>query len=421
MFQDTQQGQFWFPDKPEHPAAGILSIEDRGNLRLTTRALVNSSFDSVRDFITPDDTPRTISGATPSGYVTLVEARPLGRNIQINPHLTESHQTWYCSYALQSQSYEPIPLQEDITSVEVHIRSLPTWAGNDQNLLLDWQNGTLSWPTKWDSQTSKWSLGEVGVQYSGRLSGPDPEGRRHNAEISIDASFIVRFDLPQSLDAVLDTVSSLQSLVSIAKGEPVSIEKILLTVNEYDTEHKVLFHYSPVLWPVHPASKDRDLFSFSEIGATDGVAMWLNALRDQPHVINGLLIDMYHRPAFFTDATLHRLLACEAYQRRIDGKIGTKISPSKTLPALQPCPPAFLEWIQDWTAWRNTIGRIRSELIAHLQSYGRPITELRSIDLVNRQLYTYLVIRLLAECNHPTELMDVVVDRASSEAIRYLP
>ena len=385
MFQDNQQGQFWFSGKPEHQAAGTLNIEDKGRLRLTTRVVENGSLDGLRNFFKEDDTPRTICGATPSGYVALVKATPNGSKTQFNPYVTESQRTWDCNYALQSRTYQPTPLEEDITSVEVHIQFLSGWASDGNNLLLDQQNGTLTWPTKWDTQTSKWSLGEIELQYSGRLSAPESGGRRHRAEIWIDTSFIVRFDHPQSPDAVLDTVSSLQSLVSIAKGEPASIEKILLTVTEDDKQHLVLFHYKPILWPVLPASKDSDLFSFSEIGAADGVAKWLNALRDQPHVINGLLIDRYHRPPFVTDVTLHRLLACEAYQRRIDGEIGTNISPSKTLPALQPCPPAFLEWIQDWTAWRNTIGRIRSELIAHLQSYGRPITELRSIDLNQSQ------------------------------------
>ena len=255
MFPNTQQGQFWFSDKPHHPVAGTLTIEDNGKLRLTTTAVENNSLDTFLEFFNTGHTSRTICGATPSGYVTLVEARPSGRKTQINPYLTQSQQTWDCSYALHSQSYEPTPLEKEISSIEIHIQFLPGWAQDGHNLQLDWENGTLSWPTKWDSQTLKWSLGEVDLQYSGRISGPDPEGRRHKFEISVDTSIIVRFDQPQSPDAVLDTVSSLQSLVTIAMGQPASIEKILLTVVKETTEHKVLFHYTPTLWPVNPATK----------------------------------------------------------------------------------------------------------------------------------------------------------------------
>ena len=421
MFQDTQQGQFWFSDKPEHPVAGTLSIQDRGRLRLTTTAVENSSFDGFLEFFKTYDTPRTICGTTPSGYVTLVEARSSGKKTQFNPYLTESQHTWDCSYALRSQSYEPTPLEKEITSIEVHIQFLPGWAQDGHNLQLDWKNRTLSWPTKWDCQTSKWSLGEVGLQYSSRISGPDPEGRWHRFEISVDASLIARFDQPQSPDAVLDTVSSLQSLVTIAMGEPASIEKILLTVVKGATEHKVLFHYSPTLWPVDPAPKSSELFTFSQIRGVKGIASWLDSLRDQPHVINGLLIDRFHRPAFVTDTTLHRLLACEAYQRKLDNTTRGRIKLEDTLPRLNAAEPEFLGWIGNWKTWRATIAQIRSDLIAHLQSYGKPYNDILTVATVNEQLYAYLVARILAQCNFPNELIKDVIARASSEAVMHLP
>ena len=421
MFQDTQQGQFWFSDKPEHPVAGTLSIQDRGRLRLTTTAVQNNSLDTFLEFSNTDHTPRTICGATPSGYVTLVEARSSGKKTQFNPYLPQIQQTWDCSYALHSQSYEPTPLEKDITSIEIHIQFLPGWAQDGHNLQLDWENGTLSWPTKWDSQTSKWSLGEVGLQYSDRISDPDPEDRRHRFGISVDASLIVRFDQPQPRDAVLDTVNSLQSLVTIAMGEPASIEKILLTVVKEATEHKVLFHYSPILWPVNPANKESELFTFSQIRGVKGVASWLDSLRDQPHVINGLLIDRFHQPAFVTDTTLHRLLACEAYQRKLDNRTRGSIKLYNTLPRLNAAEPEFLGWIGNWKTWRDTIAKIRSDLVAHLQSYGKPYNDILTVATVNRQLYAYLVARILAQCNFPDDLIKDVIARASSEAVMYLP
>ena len=419
MFQDTQQGQFWLSDKPEHRVAGTLSIEERGRLRLTTTAVENNSLDVFLEFFNTDHTPRTICGATPSGYVTLVEARSYGEKARLNRYLPETQKTWGCRYALHSKSYEPTPLEKEITSIEIHIQFLPGWAQDGHNLQLDRENGTLSWPTKWDSQTSKWSLGEIGLQYSGRISGPDPEGRRHRFEISVDASLIVRFDQPQSPDAVLDTVSSLQSLVAIAIGEPASIEKILLTVAKGATEHKVLFHYSPTLWPVNPATKDSELFTFSEIRGVKGVASWLDSLRDQPHVINGLLIDRFHRPAFVTDTTLHRLLACEAYQRKLNNRTGDQINLNDTLPRLNAAEPEFLGWIGDWETWRSQIGQIRNNLVAHLQSYGNPYSDPLDVAKVNDQLYAYLVARILAQCNFPNELIKDVIAIASSEAVMH--
>ena len=421
MFRDTQHGQFWPSDKPEHPVPGTLSIEDRDELRLTTTAVQDSSFGAVRDFFESDDTPRTICGATPQGYVALVETRSSGKKAQFNRYLSETQRTWFCSYALRSQSYEPTPLKEEISSVEVQIQFLPDWAANGHNLQLDWRSRTLSWPTQWDTQTSNWSLGEVGLRYFPRISGSDPERHHHKAGISIDAYFIVKFNHPQAPDAVLDTVNSLQSLVSVAKGEPASVERILLTVAIEEAEHKALFHYSPILWPVKPAPKGSELFTFSHIGGIGGVASWLDCLRDQPHVINGLLIDRFHQPAFVTDTTLHRLLACEAYQRKLENRTGGRIKLDDTLPSLHAGEPQFLDWIGGWKTWRDTIAKIRSDLIAHLQSYGKPYNDIQKVTTVNEQLYAYLVARILAQCNFPNELIQEVISRASSETRIRLP
>ena len=286
---------------------------------------------------------------------------------------------------------------------------------------MDWHNGFLSWPTKWETNFHDWSLGEVGVQYSGRLSGLKPEISHHRAEVTIDASFVVHLKEPQNVEAVLDTVSALQSLVSIATGEPVAVERIQLTVIDDEKKHKVLFHYTPVLYPVLPASKDSKLFSFDEIGGTEGVAKWLSCMYGQPYIKNGLLIDRYHRPAFVTDITQHRLLACEAYQRRVTGRTRGRMDFEDTIPPLHNCGQAFLDWIGTWQGWKAAISKIRHNQTAHLQSYGWPSQDLASIDLINRQLFIYLLIRVLAECNFPEDLMDLVAERANSPAIRYLP
>lgn len=50
-----------------------------------------------------------------------------------------------------------------------------------------------------------------------------------------------------------------------------------------------------------------------------------------------------------------------------------------------------------------------------------PMQDLTSVDLVNRQLYTYRIKRILAECGFPPGLTKLVVTRANSQAIRYLP
>ena len=421
MIQDTQQGRFWLPDKPENPVPGTLRLRSEGRLELTTSHVENNFRDTFLPYLEKDHRPRTIAGVTTGGNIALIEATRLGRKTSVNTYLVETQQTWDCGYALQSKSYAPTPLEKNISSIEVNVQSLSGWTRDSRNLQLDPQNGHLSWPTKWEPHLHNWSSGDIGVKYSGRISGLDPNGSHHRAELTIDTAFLVHFHEPQHVEAVLDTVSALQSLVSIATGEPVAVERIQLTVIDGEKNHEALFHCRPVLYPVLPASKDTELFSFDEIEGTEGVAKWFSCMYGQPHVRNGLLIDRYHRPPFVTDVTQHRLLACEAYQRRVANNTRGQMQFKDTLPPLQNCGQAFLDWIGTWETWTTAIIKIRHNQTAHLQSYGWPSQDLASVDLVNRQLFVYLLIRILAECNFPTDLINLVADRASSAAIRHLP
>ena len=420
MIQGTQQGRFWIPDKPEEPVPGTLTINSRGKLELQTSHVESNLHDTFRPYFERDHEPKTIAGVTHNGNLALIEATPVSRKTT-TMGLIETRQTWECGYALQSKSYAPAPLVANISAVEVNIQHLRGWARDRKNLQLDWHNGHLSWPTEWDTLLQDWSLGQVGVQYSGRLSGLQPDISRHRAEVNIDASFVVYFQEPQDVDTAVEAVNALQSLVSIATGEPVAVERVQLTVIDAEKEHKALCHYRPLLYPVLPASKDSELFSFDEIGGAQGVAKWLSCIYAQPYVKNGLLIDRYHRPAFVTDIIQHRLLACEAYQRKATNRSRGQMDFDDTIPQLQGCGQEFLNWIGSWKTWKATITRIRHNQTAHLQSFGWPSQDLASIDLVNRQLFIYLLIRVLAECHFPEDLMDLVAGRASSQAIRYLP
>ena len=417
MFRGTQEGLFWLSDNSEHSAPGTLSVGDRGRLELTTRGFLQSRINlSGRE-----TTPRTICGVTDGGTVILAGATASGRKQTIHHYISRSQETWLCQYGLQSDTEITIQHEPRVTSIEVEIQALSDWAHNAPSLQIDRENRLLSWPPKQDGPAAKWSLGQVGLRHTVRSTASGDGARYRGAALEIWTSFIVRFDKAQPQEVVLDTISSLQSLVSVAKGEPVAIEKVSLTIDTDTPEQTALFHFQPILWPSHPEPKDSELFSITELGGTDGIARWLNALRDQPHVVNGLLIDRYHRSPFVTDVTLHRLLACEAYQRGFENRVGRQMSLAETLPILDNIGPRFPEWIGGWQAWLRNVSRIRNDLIAHLQSYGRSLPDGNAVDSVNRQLYAYLIIRILAACDVDDELIERVIDRASSEVVYRLP
>ena len=412
MFHGTQNGLFWLLDKPEHSVSGTLTIKDRGNLELTTQGLL--------DIVDNRDASRTIRGVTADGNVTLMEARVFNREHRFNRYLSESRETWFCKYAFRTGSYEDNHLDGVIVSVEVYIQSLPDWAYEGRNLRLDHENGTLSWPVEQPGPSGRWSLGEVAIQHVVYPSQRGIGGHYHTVEVATETSFVVKFYRPQSLAVTQDTVSSLQSLVSVALGEAAIIERVVLTVNTGTSDQRVLLHYEPVLWPLDPAAKDSELFSMSEVGGIEGVGRWLNSLCDQTVFKNALLIDRYRRPAFVTDRTVHLLIACEAYQRHVGNKIGAQMHLGEVLPALDLFGRGFLDWIGDWQSWISRIGKIRSDQVAHLQGYGRNMVDAELINTANRQLYTYLVIRILAQCDCSEEIIECVVSRLTSEAVMYL-
>ena len=89
----------------------------------------------------------------------------------------------------------------------------------------------------------------------------------------------------------------------------------------------------------------------------------------------------------------------------MENRTGSRIKLDDTLPSLHAGEPQFLDWIGGWKTWRDAIAKIRSDLIAHLQSYGKPYNNIEKVATVNEQLYAYLVARILAQCNFPNELI----------------
>ena len=409
MFRESQKGLFWLLDKPDHMVDGTLNISDRVGLELTTHGLL--------DLVDNEGTPRTIRGATASGYVTLVEARTFRREDRLSRYLSESQENWFCRYAFRSESQEVDHLDEGIVSVEVEIQSLSDWAYEGRNLRLDWKNGALSWPVEPSGPTGRWSLGEIGIRHAFSTSTAGRGGHYSAVEVATKTSFVVRFDQPQSIKMAQDTVSSLQTLVSVAAGEAVAIERVSLTVNPGTLVERLLLHYEPVLRPTDPASQDSKLFTMDEFGGVEGVGRWLDSLCNQTILKNALLAARYRRPSFITDQTLHLLIACEAHQRHVENRAGSHMRLGDLLPVLDWVGQGFLDWIGNWKDWRARIRGIRSDQIAHLQSYGKATGDNEDIWTVNRQLYAFVVIRLLSHCGFSEDLVEGVVMRASSEAV----
>ena len=411
MFQETQQGRFWLPDRPERDLDGTLDVDDRGTLKLSLREGLLGLGEHER-------TPRTIQGAITGNLVTLVARRISYSGISYRKYLPDEHpEVWRCEQAFIGGSHES-HLGEHIVGVEVQMQSLPDWANEGRDLNLDWQKGVLSWSPEYSGPAGQWLMGDIRVQHTTRPAASRGSGRPYTITVASTTSFVVKFSQPQPLTTVVDTVSSLQTLVSVAMGESVGVERVVMIIDADHSDERVLFHYEPVLRPVDPANKNSELFTMSELGGIEGVGKWLDCLRDQTHFKNGLLADRYRRPVFVTDQTSHLLMAGEAYERHTRGRSKGKMDVHKTLrPALKVAGHEFLEWTGDQEKWMKKVNDIRIEQVAHLENYGNTTSDSLDALLVNHQLYILLVTRILAQCGLSEEALNRVVGRARAEAI----
>ena len=418
MFCGTQEGLFWLSDRPDRTVDGKLVVDDKGALELTTQGLLDPGEYEAVDHC-------TVRGVTKEGQVTLIEALPFSRSDSFGRYLTQFQETWRSYYAFRGDSYEG-DLDGDIVAVEVEIQSLPEWAYKGRDLLISWRDGYVSWPTMSQllEPAGQWPLGEVSVQHRIYPSATGRAGRYSTVNVSSTTSFVVRFEQPQSVAVIESTVGSLQALVSIAMGEAVKIEKVAVIVNTGLAEERLLLHFEPVLNPIDPAHRRSQLFSMEELGGLMGVGKWLDVLHGQTHARNGLLADVYRRPVLITETTGHLLIACEAFERHIathtnqrsPSRKGSHMQIRKVLdPALTLAGQAFSEWIGDQEMWKKKVHNVRIEQVAHLENYGNPSVDAEDVYLLNRQLYTLLVARILSECGVSEDLLSKVVTRSRSE------
>ena len=418
MFHGTQRGLFWLPHRPDRTVDGTLVVDSKGALELTTQGLLDPGEYETTEY-------NKVRGATQEGQVTLIEALTSSRLNSYGRYLTQHQETWHSYYAFQGDSYEG-DLNGDIVAVEVEIQSLSEWAYEGRDLHMSLRDGTASWSAMDQllEPPGQWSLGEIYIRHRIYPSGIGRVGRYSAINVSSTTSFVVRFNQPQSVASIEGTIGSLQALVSIALGEAVKIEKVVVTVNTGSAEDHLLLHFVPVLNPTDPVRKRSELFSMEELGGLGGVGRWLNVLHGQTHAKNGLLADVYRRPVFITEATGHFLIACEAYERHMAAHANQRSSSRKSSqmlirkildPALGLAGQEFMDWIGDRERWKKKAIAVRNEQVAHLENYGNPSVDAEDVSLLNRQLYTLLVVRILSQCGLSEDLLEKVVTRSRSD------
>ena len=413
MRWDETSGLFWLSGQEDEKMQGTLKTNDVGALELVTEERFHPLHDPNAD--SPRNNQLVIHGQSGSNRIKLL------RCILINDIPIERfpvglirQTTWTCQKAFVGDDYAG-EIPQKIKSAEIRLEFMNEWmprklrdadglTGSVYKLFAAHKRAQL--PTRWSHGTL--SLGEQPEAHVATTETQNPVSRR-----SPDPFLRFEFDTPQPFEVIVDTVSSLQVLLTIATGKAPGIDAITV-VEGGSTDATLSAHYFPNFRTVGRTIPHRRLFNFLEFGGLHAVARWLNTLHDQTPLRQALVIDQYHQPAFSTDRTSHLLAACDVYMRREWNDPGKKIRDFRRQvlePMAERAGEAFQQSIGDVQTWTSSVTHIRNYWgVAHFQGYGTEPEDGYGIHPINSQLYLLLICCLLRDCGHSDEMLSTIIE-----------
>ena len=409
MDKEEEKGLFWLPDNADEKVKGVFTRADDGGTVLTTYGQLGQCGSEVRP-------QQVIQGVIANTYIKLVNCVATNHRMDIDGLSGADETTWYCPLAFRGGDYSG-NVPNRIKSVEVTIELLGDWTSGFEGIKLSEDGLSLSWPANQPDQAARWDLGEVAVHQEILRSWNATRFAVEHAAVRVHTSTRVTFHESQPWLTVMHTVLCLQALVSIAKGEAVHVERTSI-VEEGTPDVGLGASYRRVLHRGTQQIPHSELFTMEELGGVQGMAQWLNVLRDQESLVPALLVDRYRQPAFITDRTSHLLAACEAYHRHRMANPNRWIrNLRKTVldPLLHRAGRPFEEWIGDLEAWKDTVNDVRINYgVAHLQGYASHVLGRPDFHSINQQLYLLVVSCLLADCEVSEDVRSKVVERMRS-------
>ena len=408
MDKKKEQGLFWLPSNPEEKVDGTIALDDQCGTILT-------AYGQLDQFGPEHEKQQAIYGVLDSEQIKLVNCFVINQRMNVGKFTATDETTWHCQFAFRGEEYSG-DMPNRIKFVEANIESLGEWTTAFKGIQLAEDRSSLSWPTSQPDQTGRWDLGMVAIHQDIKLSRNSLRHAVESATVRAHTSVRITFDEPQSWETAMGTVLNLQALVSIAKGEAVQVEWTSI-VEEGTPDAGLRTSYRRILHRGSRQIPHSELFTMQELGRIEGIARWLNVLRDQKTLITALLVDRYRQPAFITDRTGHLLIACEAYQRqrmedsskRINN-LGKEILDPMLCKAGNP----FEEWVGKPDDWKKKVNEVRNNHgVGHLQGYASKSPSSPDYHLINGQLYLLIVSCLLSECQVSENTRRKVVERMS--------
>ncbi len=417
MEQTAELGLFWFPSQDSNQFPGTLRYDNDGAIVLTTYESLAGP--RIYDLGVDHRSARVICGQIGSQHIKLVTCHEVDQRSTLASrvgHVRES--TWNCRFAFRGDYYEG-EKPEQVKSAQLRIQSLSEWVPGPARIEFQdkGETSSLFWPTCGREQTCRWSLGGLVLLQSVAADWGSGRHRFDSAVLTTDATLSLAFDSLEPLSSVMDAVTSLQVLLTVCKGTAAEVDRVSVT-QAGDQAANVSVDYVSNLRPLGRTVPYSELLTFGEFGGVEGIARWLDILRDQTVLKQGLIIDRYHQPAFTTDRTSHLLVACEVYMRREWNDSERRIlnfGKQVLEPMVERAGDAFRQSIGDVQAWTSSVTRIRNYWgVAHFQGYGTEPEDGYGIHPVNQALYTLVILCILSDSGLTDDLRSRVVERMDS-------
>ena len=402
-------GTFWLARKPGRKVAGRLTFNHADGLELNligslhnpeevlaqqTGPVINVSLDELYGL---HSEPVRILGETTKGDVTLDNClRKSGKFPLIGtPRLPQ--EVYHSDEAFLGAHFdEDEPLV--FNGVTLSIQYLEHWIGLPSvSIELDYDDTSKEieqvriTDTPREKIVAKTSLEELELSFESVLVGD------HIVESAIrqKRTLELRFSESRTLENTLRVCTSLQDLVTIGIGAPVSIMGVSLM--RADTGRTVDF----VAQSIEAVSQERNkpphpremLFTFEGIGGLEGLAKWLEVADKYQLVIAALLSPQYRPPWYTEHRFFDAITAAETLVRIRQQE--EHINRHKLKQLVSEAGAEFETLVGDVDQWTDLVWDTRRDNLVHrgLREDKRP-----PLRLFAESLYFLVVLCLLREC-----------------------
>ena len=413
MYQDMQNldvvGNFWLARKPGRRVAGRLTFNESDGLELNLIGSLHDPEEVLAQRTGPvirvpldelyglDSEPVRILGETTNGDVTLDNCLRKSGKFPLIGTSRVPQEVYHSDVAFLGAHFgEGEPLV--FNGFSLSIQTLEHWIGlsavsieldYDENSkqieqvrIIDKPRGKLA---------AKTSLGDLELSFESVLVGD------HISESTIrqKRALKLRFSESRTLQDTLRVCTSLQDLVTIGIGAPVSINGISLMGN--DTDRAINFVAQLIgaanqeeNKPPHPGEM---LFTFEAIGGLEGLAKWLDISDKYQLVIDALLSPQY-RPPWYTEHRFFDAITAAETLARIRQR-EEHINRYKLKQLGHEAGPEFEALVGDVDQWTDLVWDARRD---NLLQRGLREGKRLPLHLLADSLYFLVILCLLREC-----------------------